>query len=260
MRSVVTAALLAVFVAGCASVRPQPSPEVAALPTSQQLLKALEGRRSQLRGLRSIARLRYRSPGTSESARHALAVERPDRLRFEVLSVLGSMFVLASDRGSFTAWVPSESTVYRGAATPANLAPYLPAGVTVPAIVDHILATPPVDLSAPSSVVWDHGLIRLTQADGGGSRSVWFLPPDLPANYREIDRDGHTTIEVTYDQVDTARPVALARRITFRFPQSEELLEVSLRDPEVNPALPPEYFRITPPREARQVDLDSARL
>lgn len=258
MRAAVTAALLAVVIGGCAAVRPLPSAEPGQLPSASHLVAVLEGRRASLQGVRALARLRYRSPSRTESARHALAVQRPDRLRFEVLSVIGSMFLLASEQGSFTAWVPSESTVYRGTASPENLAPYLPVGLTVTAIVDHILATPPVNSRTPATVEWDHGRIRLAQHDSDGSRFVWFANHELPANYREVDRDGRTAIEVTYDQADESVPVAFMKRITFRFPQSEELLEVSLRDPDVNPAFSPEYFRVVAPAEARKVDLDAA--
>lgn len=259
MGRAVTAVLLAVVASGCFAARSVPPPlPPTGLPSAERLLAGLEQRREQLQGLRSLARLRYRSPNGSENARNALAVQRPDRLRIEVLSVIGSMFVLASDRGSFSAWVPRESTVYRGTASPTNLAPYLPVGVTVPSIVDHILGTPPVDARQVSSVEWDHGMVRLTQRGPHGSRSVWFQDRTIPAYYREIDGEGRTTIEVTYDDVDDSRPLKLSRRITVRFPLTDESLEISLREPEINPPLAADYFTITAPAAARLVDLDNA--
>jgi hypothetical protein len=220
----------------------------------------LDERREQLRGLRAVARLRYRSPTGTENARNALAVQRPDRLRIEVLSMLGSIFVLTSDDGMISAYVPRESTVYRGAASAANLAPYLPAGVSVPMIVDHLLATPSLGTGMPSTVAWDQGRIRLThQGDGGGNRTVWFRDRDTPTHYRETDSRGDITLEVTYDEVDDSTPLPLPKRVTVRFPLTGESLEITMRDPEVNPRLPLDYFSITAPAEARQVDLDNAR-
>ncbi len=254
-----TAALFAVLAPGCFAARSVPPPVSQALPSANQLLTSLEHRRDRLQGVRALARLRYRSPAGVESARNALAVQRPDRLRIEVLSVLGSMFVLTSDDGMFSAYVPSESKFYRGTASPANLAPYLPAGITVPVIVDHILATPPVHADGPAAVEWDQGMIRLTQHDDRGSRTVWFRDLETAVNYREIDAQGRTTIEVTYDEIDDSVALPVTTRVTVRFPLTGESLEISMREPEINPQLPAEYFSMTAPAEARQIDLDNAQ-
>lgn len=167
MRWAITAALLAVLAHGCSAARPPAPPAAtgettAQLPSAAHLFDALQRRRSELAGIRTLARLRYTSPEGTENARNVLAVQRPDRIRFEILSMLGSMLVLTSDGGSFSAYVPRESTVYRGRASAGNLAPYLPLDVSVEQIVDLVLATPPMLDGPPSAVDQEDGLVRLT--------------------------------------------------------------------------------------------------
>jgi len=259
MWKAITAALLAVLVQGCTAARPTPPHAPRDLPTAAQLLAGLDHRRAELHGVRAMSRLRYSSPNGTENARNALAVQRPDRLRIEVLSVLGSMFVLTSGDGVFSAYVPRESTVYRGTASPTNLAPYLPVGISVPVIVDHLLATPSLGAEVPSVVEWDEGRIRLTQADADGTRTVWFRDVETPSNYRETDPDGRTTFEVSYAEVDDSTPVPLPRRVTVRLPLTNESVEITMRDPEINPSFSAGYFFMNAPAEARQVDLDAAQ-
>ena len=89
-----------------------------------------------------MARLRYRSPEGNQSARQVLVLQRPDHARIEIYSLFGTHFVLASRSGRFAAYVPSESTLYRGSATKNNLGRYLPVTLSVAEILDHVLATP----------------------------------------------------------------------------------------------------------------------
>lgn len=259
MRRAITAALFAVLIQACTAARPAappPSGEALQLPAAESLLEALQRRRDALEGVRTLARLRYRSPDGTENARNVLAVQRPDRLRFEVISVLGSMLVLASADGRFAAYVPSESTLYGGTASPGNLAAYLPLGVSVERIVDLVLATPPLHAGAPAAVDREDGLARLTQRDGAALRVACFTAGDTPVRYREIDAAGRTTLDARYEDVDTSGPVPLARRLTLHFPLTGEVLDFAMKDPEINPDLPAGYFSVTPPADTRRVDLD----
>jgi outer membrane lipoprotein-sorting protein len=260
MRRAITAIAIAVLIPGCLAHRPAPVMPPAQLPTARQLLDTVKRRRLRLTTLRTLAKLRYRSPSANESARNVLAVERPDRLRVEVLSVLGSVLVMTSDGGLLTAYLPREATVYRGTASAGNLARYLPGTVSVPAIIDHVLATPPLLERAQEAVDWDGNLIRLTQSDGARRWVAGFRDIDTPASYRELDRYGRTTIDAQYDDIDSNGPIPIARRITVRFPETDESLEITMRDPEVNPRLSDRLFSLDVPPETTEIDLDGAPL
>jgi hypothetical protein len=132
--------------------------------------------------------------------------------------------------------------------------------VSVPAIIDHVLATPPLLERAQEAVDWDGNLIRLTQSDGARSWVAGFRDVDTPASYREVDRYGRTTIEARYDDIDLNGSIPIARRITVRFPETDESLEITMRDPEVNPRLPDRLFSLSVPPETKEIDLDGAPL
>src|SRR5205823_5234338 len=120
--SLPSAVLFALLCSGCAahrSLAPHLAPAV--LPSTTDLQATLAARRDAVRSLRALARLRYRDPAESNSSREAIVVARPDRLRVEVLSVFGSVFVLTADDGALTAYARQEDTVYRGQASPENL-------------------------------------------------------------------------------------------------------------------------------------------
>ena len=135
--------LAAAVLHGCAVSRPpSPHPAPATLPSGVELDAALAARRYAVQGLRALARLRYTDGADTASARQAVVVERPDRVRVEVLSMLGAVFLLVTDHGQLTAYVRDEHTVYRGAASPQNLARYARIGVPIDALVDLLLATP----------------------------------------------------------------------------------------------------------------------
>ena len=51
-----------------------------------------------------MARMRYTSPNESRRAKQIIIAERPDRLRLEVLSPFGAVFVLAANDGTLAAY------------------------------------------------------------------------------------------------------------------------------------------------------------
>ena len=95
MRRWAVAALAALALAGCSPRRFEPpSPATSIdLPAGSDLLGSLRARRDSIRGLRALARLTYTVEGDSRRARQILVAERPDRLRLEVLSPFGTVFV-----------------------------------------------------------------------------------------------------------------------------------------------------------------------
>ena len=142
--------------AGCAAGRrPVAVVPPGVLPSAAQLEGALASRREAVHSLRALARIRYHDPDESRSSRQAIVVARPDRLRLEVTSLFGSVFVLTTDDGALTAWARQENTVYRGQASPQNLWRYVHVGLPVSELVDIVLGTPPVNrLSASILSGW----------------------------------------------------------------------------------------------------------
>lgn len=250
----------AVFWSGCAAVRrPVAAVPPPVLPTAAELQAVLAQRREHVRSLRALAHIRYRDPEGSNSSREAIAVARPDRLRVEVLSLFGSVFVLVADDGALTAYARQENTVYHGHASPENLWRYVRLTLPVHDLVDLVLGTPPPRQAEESRVSFDapSGSIRLRQDSARGTQVVWFSLAALPLSAEEQGADGQTQWRATFGDYEDQDGFALATHIALEVPGWQRSLEIALEDIDLNPKLDPPVFAVQVPPGAKVVNLDS---
>jgi len=257
-RPVLAGVAVGLLLNGCAA-RSVPRPagtEIGALPTAQHVLDVLAQRRAAVRSLRAMARLTYTSPEESRKARQLVIVERPDRLRFEILSPFGAVFVLTTADGSLSAWARDEATVYRGAASSANLQRYAQVDLPVATAVDLLLGTPPLRPDPDSVVSADDGAVELWQATGGSVRVAWFSPALEPLRYEQRDADGRVLLRTTFDEYGEHDGVRVATQLGIELPQEARRIAIALNDTEVNPALAATAFALDAPVGSAVVDLD----
>lgn len=257
-RAAIAVLLTAVALAGC-SVRPTPGPPspVAAPVDAQAIVAADATRRAALRGLRAWARLAYQSPEESHRAKQLLVAERPDRLRMEIFSPFGAVFVLAAADGSLTAYDRGASTVYRGAASADNLRRYTQMDLPVAGAVDLLLGTPPIDAAEPGIVSVDGDAIELWRGTAdGGARVVWYSPALLPVRYEEQDRDGRVRLRAAYEGYTPVDGVVVATQLHIELPPTQQRIDMTLSDVEVNPPLGDGVFALQTPSGSAVVDLD----
>ncbi|MFQ5667182.1 MAG: hypothetical protein ACE5I7_12215 [Candidatus Binatia bacterium] len=228
------------------------------LPSAARLQAALLARRDALQSLRALARVRYRDPQESNTSREALVVARPDRIRVEVLSVFGSVFVLTTGNGVMAAYARRANTVYRGRASPENLERYARLGLPVHSLVDIVLATPPVHPDRPAEVSFDTaaGRIRLRQEFDEGVQLVWFSDARLPVAAEERDPAGRAHWRATFGDYENHRDVLVATRVGFELPAWSQAVEMTLRDIDVNPSLDHSIFALQTPPDSKVVNLD----
>jgi len=259
MRAAIAGLVTVVALAGC-TARPAPPPNAALagpLPTRAALAAALEARRAALRGLRAWARLSYDAPDESRRAKQLLVVERPDRLRMELFSPFGAVFVLTAGDGALAAWDRGEAIVYRGAASAANLDRYAQVDVPVPTAVDLLLATPPIADDA-GVVSADGGAIKLWQETPQGVTATWFAAATLdPLRVEYQDADGRVRLRAAYDAWTAIDGVRLPSAVALDLPAAQRRIGIALSDIEVNPPLPPAVFALATPAGSREVALDA---
>jgi outer membrane lipoprotein-sorting protein len=251
---------VAVLWNGCAAVRRPVAPAPpTALPSAAELEAALVKRRDTIHSLRALAHVRYRDPEESNTSREALVVARPDRLRVEVLSLFGSVFVLVTDHGLLTAYARQEDTVYRGHASPENLWRYVRLDLPVSDLVDLLLGTPPPRQTSEAEVSFDPrtGWIELAQQRAHGAQLVWFSPAALPLRIEEQDADRRTLWRATFDNYESQNGVAVATRIALEVPAWHRSLDVALEDIDLNPSLDAAVFAVQAPPGSKVVDLDA---
>ena len=258
-RAAIAVLATAVALAGC-TARPAPSLRTPSgtLVDAPAIVAADAARRAALRSLRAWARLAYESPEESHKAKQLLIAERPDRLRMEIFSPFGAVFVLAAADGSLAAYDRGNSTVYRGAANADNLRRYTQMDLPVAGAVDLLLGTPPIDDAEPGVVSLDGDAIELWHATAdGGARVIWYASPALlPLRYEEQDRDGRVRLRAAYDGYTTVDGVAVATQLHIELPPSQQRIAVTLSDIEVNPSLGTAVFALQTPAGSQIVDLD----
>ena len=249
--------VLSCLIAGCTAtlpVRPRAAP--AALPSAAELEAVLAARRDAVRSLRALARLRYHDSEQSVTSREAIVVARPDRLRVEVLSVFGTVFLLVADDGEMTAYARNENTVYRGQASPQNLQRYVRLGLPVDELVDIVLGTPP-PRTGRAHVSFDEaaGAIRLRRLLNEGAQTVWFSNATLPVATEEVGADGAARWRATFTEYEDHGGVPIATRIGINLPAWSQSIEIALQDIEVNPTLDHSAFAFQAPSGSKVVEL-----
>ncbi|MDX2168654.1 MAG: DUF4292 domain-containing protein [Deltaproteobacteria bacterium] len=259
MRAAIAGLVTVVALAGC-TARPAPLPTRGAagpLPTEAALSSALAARRTALHGLRAWARLSYTSPDESRRAKQLLVVERPDRLRFEVFSPFGAVFVLTAADGALAAWDRGEAVVYRGTASAENLDRYVQVDLPVPTAVDLLLATPPL-AAGPGVVSADGDAIKLWQETSSGVTATWFAADTLdPLRVEHQDAEGRVRLRTVYDTWSAIDGVRLPSQVAIELPASQRRIGVELSEIEINPTLGDAVFALATPAGSREVALDA---
>jgi outer membrane lipoprotein-sorting protein len=260
MRRRVGAALIAVVIAGCAArepIRPA-APSAAPLPRGEDLLGSLSARRASIRGLRAMARMAYTAEGESRSTRQLMIAERPDRLRLEVLSPFGTVFVLTTGSGRLAAYVPDERTMYRGSASADNLARYTQIDLPASDAVDLLLGTPPLAGDRASVVSEEDGLLKLWQDAGGKVYVTWFTDRLEPARYEQRDSEGRVLLRARYGAFTDVAATRLPSELEVELPSSQQRINISYRQSEANPPLADTTFALITPPGSREIALDRA--
>lgn len=254
-----------VMLAGCtprSPSRPVAAPrgsDGTALPAAGEIFDALAQRRAAVRGVRALARLSYTSPQETRKAKQLVIAERPDRLRFEILSPFGTVFVLAAAGGALAAWARDESIVYRGSASAENLQRYAQVDLPVTTAVDLLLGTPQLHDGLDSVVSADGGAIELWQDAGRTVDVLWLTPALEPVRYERRAPDGRVLLRATFAEYTASGSARVPTQLAIELPPAQRRLDIALSDTEVNPPLADSVFALETPAGSRDVDLDSAR-
>ncbi|MGH7858997.1 MAG: LolA family protein [Candidatus Binatia bacterium] len=250
---------------GCASpvvsVFPSPQPPIAATIRSRDLLSRLESRYRAVRSFRALAEMQYRNPRERIHVREVILVDRPDRLRIEMISTFGVALQITSDGQRLRAYHRGERTFYSGEATAGNLARFTRLPLDIREIADLLVGLPPRrDRGGTLRTAFEEptGLWRLTAplADGG-LQILWFDHERLlPVRTEEVTRDGERRYLTAYYDYREVDGIAVPHGIELDVPREDAV--VSLRYSEVTLNVPAKQslFSFEPPPGAKVVDLD----
>jgi outer membrane lipoprotein-sorting protein len=252
------------LVAGCTALRERPSPPRAVPPSAvsaEALLAAVDERSASLHSFRALADMHYVGPKDKLAIKEVVAVERPDRLRIEMMSAFGVALQIASDGERLSAYHRGERTYYRGKATADNLARFTRLELALRDVADVLIGLPPERqrLGRPS-IAFDppQGFWRVTTAlADGGSQTMWLDPDTLFAvRAEEADRRGNVLYRATYANYTTVSGIAVPSEVRFEVPEQSAKINLRYSEISLNGRLSPDLFSFAPPPDAKIVDLD----
>jgi Domain of unknown function (DUF4292) len=251
---------------GCAALSGQPPPVTAEAPikpvSAETLLADLDTRSAAIHSFRALAEMRYVGPSDKLAAKEVIVVERPNRLRIEMMSAFGVALQIASDGEQVSAYHRGEQTYYHGRATIENLVRFTRLDLTLPEIVDLVMGLPPhaARIGRPTfAFERPLSLWRVTTALADhGAFTVWFDPERLlPARAIEVDPGGQIAYDATFADYRPVSGVEVPRTVRFDLPEQDRKIELKYSDVSLNAELAPGLFFFPPPPGAKIVDLDA---
>lgn len=262
-RALALAALLALAagVAGCRTPGPGLEPVEPGDPRPQRFVDALRERVQARRAVRGRAKVSLSGRTGEGFTKQVLVVERPARLRVEVIGLMGQrVAVLATDGERYQLFRTETGRIEAGEVTPDILARVAGMPLSPRQAVNVLLgapAPPPGELGPGRAAAREDGGVRVELDAAEGAGLVRTLTFDAQGRLRRwLLRDGEAggdaesgiVLEVRYDDYRELGGEPFAHRVAVAFPPSGAHAELSFQDAELNPTLPEGIFRLAPAR------------
>ena len=250
---------------GCASLRVGPE-EPRSAPTTavsaDRLLAGIDQRSAAVQTFRALAQMHYVGSSDTLAVKEVVAVERPNRLRIEMMSAFGVALQIASDGSRLCAYHRGDRTFYRGRATAENLSRFTRLDLELADVVDLLIGLPPHrEWRGTPSIAFDRpqGNWRVETALGdGGSLTVWFDPDSLlPVRATETSSTGAVRYTAKYGNYGTVSGVAMPAAVRFEVPEQEAKIDLRYSDVSLNANLAAGLFSFDAPAGSKIVDLDA---
>jgi outer membrane lipoprotein-sorting protein len=253
---VVRAALLVVVLAvasACQTVLPA-VPLAPDDPRPAALLARWAADLEARRGLRGRARLAVASESGDVRlrARQILVLERPARLRVEVLGLMNqTAAVIATDGNRYQIFRATDRSFEAGIVDPDLLWREARIGLRPEEAIAVLLGvpTPAPGLSPANAVMRDGERIGIDLVDAGGvtrQRAEFDAAERLRA-FEELTADGSVRWRVRFDDYRKVGEATLPHGIALDVTAGGIHADIELRDIELNPDLPVELFRLRAP-------------
>jgi outer membrane lipoprotein-sorting protein len=255
---------LAVGLSSCAVSRP-PQPlkvPTTELPSAQQLFAGLETRRQALTGLRGLARVTYADAQDKGTAKQAVAISTPDRFRMELFSPIGIASLSVCDGHTLAAYFPTDKTLYRGAATPLNVARFTRVLLSPREVVSVLFGLPPLPQQKDAlsvNVDEEQGWYRCHLSLSDGSAQVWWFEPNtlLLRRWAVTANNGAILAYMNLADYRNINGQAFPFEIVLSDKQNQQEASIHYEQIELNPSLSDALFMLAPINGVREIDVDA---
>jgi hypothetical protein len=247
------AALALAALLACAGCR-TPLPALAPLPAGdarpEALLRGLVVLAAERSSLRAAARVSIEGERRASFARQLLLIERPARLRLEVMGVLGQrVAVLATDGSHYDLYRAERPAIETGEVHPGILWEVGGLPLTPEEAVQLALGAPVAPSEHPSvagSAALPEGGVRVELGYRAGDvrRTLDFDAAGDLRRYAAWDPAGALLTEARYGDYRDLGGSRFAYEIAVELPAAESRAEIRFQWVELNPQLSDELFRL----------------
>jgi outer membrane lipoprotein-sorting protein len=250
-------ALLAAALAACAPRAPPPDLSL----EPEELLAQVRAAQARVKSVRGDARIRIQSPDGSGTLSAFVAAERPDRVYIQTLDFFGNtLAVLATAGGALSLYDARARVLYRGPATPENLARLVPIPLSPEDLAAILCGAAPLVEGTAVRAEPGRGFVTLELAAGERTETLRVGPG--AAVERAALRVGNAAGRGDWNLEIVREEVSESGRLPAEVRLSAEAPEVRLRlvwqEAEWNAVLDAALFSPAPPRGARIVNLGEA--
>jgi hypothetical protein len=225
---------------GCRSL-PPPVPPVA-VTSAAELMARLQAGKTQVRSFEAKGRLTFLSPQRNYSGTSLIKGRLPDTIRADVLDFLGrSLLYFYSNGREVQVLSPKEGKLYRGAATPGNLAAFIPPALTLQQALRLMVGDLPLSAGPPSRWAYegdqDRYLLEWRYPDGAIQERLWVEAREMrPAQDEWFGADGQLRFAATFTNYGQIAP-GLPGQVTVKTLKPKGELRLTYREMVVNPPL-----------------------
>jgi hypothetical protein len=231
---------------------PDPNSLVEELQTRQDRVSSFAGRGS-------VKMVRENSENYLDMM---VAAEKPGRLRFQGFDFMGRpAFTMTVNEKELAFLDYRQAILYTGEATPENLSRFLPLGLTISEVTALLSGGQPLPehrvmgLTESRAVGEKAWILSLHRTYDGLLEKIYMTPGSRQVSRVELGPiDGKPFYQLTYaDYRETDHPdrIAAPFQITVDDQQSRRQLIVAYKEVRLNPELPPDLFKIEPPKGVR---------
>ena len=253
---------------GCTARRPSPPPSppqtLAPLPSAQELLAPLQARQQTITGLRGLAKVSYRDTHEKGSATQAVALAAPDRFRLELFTLLGVAAIHTCDGQQLAAYLPRDKVLYRGVASPFNIARLTQVLLSAREITRLLMGLPPFPVEGTAAPVRREptSTYRLDFRRPNGSLTTLRFDSATKRLTGWAVRDATGTLQAQGELSDYRQVQDIFFPFAIRLSDAQGAQQVSLAYQEVSvgPVPSAALFRLDTPTGVEEIDIDAYRL
>jgi outer membrane lipoprotein-sorting protein len=227
---------------GCKKALP-PTPTIPKL-SAEQILSKLKARQGSLTAFSAWGRLTLISPKQNATGKALIKGKLPETLRVDLKDPLGrAVLKFATNGRTVEILFPRENKLLKGPATPANLAAFIPPGVTVPQALRLLVGDLPLSQGPPARLRLDPGermyVLEWLKSDDSLQERLWVAADELLPRKEEWFRaDGRLAFSAELEDFSQGSP-AWPQQLKLVTPSPREELRLTYKDFTPNPSLSP---------------------